>query len=65
MAILANHGKSRKQMETVWKITEMAGVNHGKSRKITEAALQVLVTTEQPSRYGDKMETKIRTETKN
>ena len=58
MAILANHGKSRKQLETVWEITEMVGVNHGKS-------LQVLVTTEQPSGYGAKTETKTRMETKN
>ena len=28
-------------------------------------ALQILVTTEQPSRYGSKMDAKNRTETKN
>ena len=45
MVILANHGKPRKQAETVW-------ANHGNGRKrsgsITEMALQVLVTTEPP-----------------
>ena len=33
---------------------EADGNGRGKSRKITETALQVLVTTEQPSRYEPK-----------
>ena len=36
----------------------------GKSRKITETALQAPVTTEPPSRYGAKMHTKNRMESK-
>ena len=60
MAILANHRESPKIMET----DGNHGNGRGESRKITETALQVLVTTEQLSRYGAKMDTKKRTEPK-